>query len=99
MGSSGQVDSVKQTVQRQAMGLLNEAADYNKIFVRFYRPDTQQQLSGLGSNNGGNLVVVSVENYQVAPFFPLLRGSTPLSFTVRAGDKLEASPGGIAPPL
>jgi Flp pilus assembly protein TadG len=98
-GSLGHVDSIRQVVQRNAAGFLSTTAEYEKIHVTFFRADTQQQLTGAGSNAGGNLVVVSVDDYTIRPMVPLVRPGTPLSFSVRAGDKLESSPRGIVPNL
>ena len=98
-GALGQLASIRKVVQDNAMGFLASADDYGKINVTFYRADTLAPVIGTGSNAGGNLVVVSVDNYSLRPLIPLLRPSSPIIFTVRAGDKLEASPGGIPPPL
>ena len=98
-GTNGQVDSIKDVVRDNAMGFLADDSQFAKVTIRFYRMyDLQPQL-GAGSNSGGNLVFVSVENYSLRPLVPLLRSSQPVTFTVRAGDKIEASPGGIPPQL
>jgi Flp pilus assembly protein TadG len=98
-GSLGQLASVRQVVQANAMGFLYAASDYSKINITFYRTDTLTPVVGAGSNIGGNLVIISVDGYTIKPLIPLLISSSPLTFSVRAGDKLEASPGGIAPLL
>ena len=98
-GSNGQVASIKNVVQQNAMGFLAGSSNYALINVNFYAADTLAVLTGPGSNSGGNLVIVSVDNYQLKPMFPLLRPATPVQFSVRAGDKMEASPFGIPPQL
>ncbi|MBL0158417.1 MAG: hypothetical protein IPP47_15130 [Bryobacterales bacterium] len=95
----GHLDSIKRVVRSNAMGFLSSDSDFAKIAVNFYRIDDLQQMTGAGSNAGGNLAVVSVENYSLRPLVPLLRSSSPLTFSVRAADKLEASPSGIPPDL
>ena len=80
------------------MGLLS---DPSSVSVTFYAVGTNPptQLTGAGSNAGGNLVMVSVEGYTLAPLAPLLRSATPVTITVRAGDLIEASPLTGLPPL
>jgi hypothetical protein len=94
-GGMGQVASIKGIVQWHALGLLS-GDQSGKIAVRFVDAGT---LVETGNNIGGNVVEVSVENYQITPLAPLLRSSTPISVTVRAADLLEPSPGGIPPSL
>ena len=95
----GHLDSIRAVVVRNAMGFLASSADQAKINIRFYDPNTLAELSGVGSNSGGNLVIVSVENFELRPLIPLARSGDPVRFTVRAGDKMEASPLGIPPDL
>lgn len=86
----GQVASIQQTVQTEAMGFLSSPS---QVTVQFFTPGTNPPAacpaSTAGCNGGGNLVVVSVQNFTVKPFAPLLRSSTPVSFTVSAGDLIE----------
>ena len=92
---AGQLASIKSCVQLNALGLLN-GAQSAKVAVRFYDPKT---LLPSAWNAGGNVVEVSVEDYQVTPLAPLLRSGAAVSVTVRAADILEPTPGGIPPPL
>lgn len=99
VGGLGQVDSIKQRVQYASMGLLS-SDDASKIQVEFRTADTQ--ASAIGSpypNQGGNIVVVSVVDYQIRPLFALLHTADPIQFTVRSADQMEASPVGGPPPL
>jgi Flp pilus assembly protein TadG len=86
----GQVASIQQVVQGQSMGFIS---DPTTVSVNFYTPGggapTSCPVATTGCNAGGQLVVVSVPNYSVNAFFPLLRSSTPVSFTVTAGDLIE----------
>jgi len=91
----GQTASIRTVVQSQAMGLL-DSTQAGSIAIRFYDPVT---LAPTASNAGGNLLEVSVENYQFTPLAPLLRSSAPISITVRASDIIEPSPGGVAPAI
>jgi Flp pilus assembly protein TadG len=94
----GQVASIQQVVQEQAMGFLS---DTSTISVTFYAVGTNPptQLTGVGSNAGGNLVMVSVVGYTLSPLAPLLRSATPVTITVSAGDLIEATPLTGLPPL
>jgi Flp pilus assembly protein TadG len=88
----GQIASIESVVQTQAMGLLS--SQMGTLSVQFYNPTT---LAPTTSNLGGNLVEVSIQNYQLAPLAPLLYSSSAIPLTVRATDILEPSPGGVPP--
>lgn len=92
------IASIREVVRRNSMGFINQSQT-GLIQVRFYSPDSLLELTGAGSNGGGNLVIVSVENFEVRPLIPLLRSGAPVRFTVRAADRMEASPRGLPPPL
>ncbi len=94
MPAMGQDASIKTVVQQNAMGFLNGSAGAAEIFIRYYTPDT---LVETASNAGGNLVEVSVEGYSLTPLGPILRSAAPLILTARSSDRMEGSPGGIAP--
>ncbi len=93
-GSSGQLASVKSVVQNYAMGLL-DGNRASTITVQFYTPD----LASTTSNQGGNLVIVSVVNYPFVPLAPFLHSGQTVYLTVRSGDRLETQPGGVLPAL
>ena len=94
-GGSGQISSVKSVVQNYSMGLLNGSKS-STIMIQFYTPDT---LAITNSNQGGNLVVVSVVNYPFVPLAPFMHSAQTVYLTVRSGDRLETLPGGASPPL
>ena len=94
-GTSGQLASVKSVVQNYAMGLL-DGSQSGTIVIQFYTPDT---LALTSSNQGGNLVVVSVVNYPFVPLAPFMHSGGTVLLTVRSGDRLETLPGGAAPAL
>ena len=107
--SYGMIDSVKSVVQSRAVGFLGSRTTdpgWASIQVRFYNPSTP--TSALGApvncadttaqpNIGGNLVEVSVENYQARALAPLLRSAAPLNFTARSSDRMEGNPAAGAP--
>jgi hypothetical protein len=97
-------ESVKARVQQSALGLLKGATGLSMIKVHYYLPpapnstDPVVEVSGAGAtsaNAGGNIMVVAVENYPSELLAPVLLGwgqalvTSPLVFTVRAGDRIE----------
>lgn len=85
--------SIRDVVRKQSMGLLAGAED-SAISIKYYIPDT---LAETNLNAGGNLIEVSVERYSLNPLGAIMRSTDPLVFTVRASDRMQPSPGGIAP--
>ena len=87
------------------MGFLGSTPSdpgYALIQVRFYDPTGS--FSGLplpancadkataAPNWGGNLVEVSVENYQAKPLVALMKSGTALNFVARSSDRMEGNP-------
>lgn len=87
--------SIKEIVRRNAMGFLKPADVTSKVFVRYYRPDT---LAATTANQPGNLVEISVENYQWRWIAPLWRSATPMTIVARSLDRMEGLPGGANAP-
>ncbi len=90
----GHVDSIKSVVLDHSLNLL--AGQQEKIHVRFFQADSLEQVQ---SNMGGLLVVVSVEEFAINPMVAVLKSGDPILLSVRAGDRMEASPSGIPPPM
>lgn len=87
--------SIKEVIRSNAMGFLKTADVTNKVFIRYYKPDTLV----LTSNNWpGNLIEVSIENYQWAWISPLWRTVTPMTVVARASDRMEGLAGGASVP-
>jgi len=86
--------SIKAVVQDQSIGLLAGPTGASKIMIRYYIPNTLVETM---SNAGGNLVEISAENHTLSPLGAILRSSSPLSLTARSSDRMEPSPGGVAP--
>lgn len=87
--------SIKTIVQRNAMGFLSGADGAAQIHIRYYEPDT---LVETPNNYPGNLIEVSVENYQWSWIAPLMRPGSPMNYTARSMDRMEGLPGGMLPP-
>ena len=97
MTGLGQDASIKTTVQQNAMGLLSGTSGAELITIQYYLPNTLAPVSGLNSNQGGNIVDVYVLGYSLPPLGPILRNPAPLSLGAQAFDRMEGSPGGIPP--
>jgi len=97
MTGLGQDASIKTVVQQNVMGLLSGTTGAALITIQYYLPNTLAPVSGLNSNQGGNIVDVYVQGYSLPPLGPILRSPAPLSLGAQAFDRMEGSPGGVAP--
>jgi Flp pilus assembly protein TadG len=94
-GGLGQDASIRAVVQRNAMGFLNGSGGASKIYIRYYVPGTLVETQ---SNAGGNVVEVSIEGFTWDWIAPILRRGAPvMTVLARSSDRVENSPGGIAP--
>lgn len=85
--------SIKQIVQKHALGLLNGRDEL--IHVRYYDP---VHLEEVPENSPGNVIEVSVEGYQWRWLVPLLRSGGVIEIHAWASDRMEGLPGGRNPP-
>jgi Flp pilus assembly protein TadG len=99
--------SIKNVVKQYSMGFLNYVAPTGAsrpcsglgcISIKYYNPTTLTEVTGVGSNAGGNVIQVSANNLTYAWMVPLLRSATPLQFSVSSADVMEASPSAGIPP-
>jgi len=95
--STCQDESIKQQVRWGGMGFLSAPANYDKIKVRYYDPATFTEILAPGGNAPGNVVEVSVENYQHRWLVPLYWPSTPIVMNIRSSDRMEGTPATGAP--
>ncbi|WP_321472667.1 TadE/TadG family type IV pilus assembly protein [uncultured Paludibaculum sp.] len=87
--------SIKEIVRRSSVGMLNAEDVNNRVFVRYYKPDT---LALTASNLPGNIVEVSIEGYQLNWIAPLWRSAIPMTVLARSSDRMEGLPGGSSGP-
>jgi Flp pilus assembly protein TadG len=102
-GGACLTDTVKATVQQNALGLLSSSAGLAKIKVHYLKPpdvnstaaatDVSTQLNG---NQPGNIMVVSVEGFSLVPILPRIYvgqpvDKNPLIITVSSADRIEPS--------
>ena len=84
--------SIKQIVQNNAFGLLSGPGQADAIVIEYFAADGTGATS---SNGAGNIVQVSIRNYQapllVAPILLALPGAVTLN--VSSVDKMEPFPG------
>jgi Flp pilus assembly protein TadG len=89
--------SIKEVVRQNAVGFLKPADVTANVFIRYYLPTTFAAAPA-PANSPGNIVEISVENYQWRWIAPLWRTATPLTIVARATDIMEGLPGGASPP-
>src|ERR1035438_3199780 len=101
MTGMGQDASIKTVVQDYTMGFLNylspDGVGADRLSITYYNPVTLLPVTGVGSNIGGNIVVVSATGLSWAWMVPLLRSAAPLTFAVSSADIMEATPLAGAP--
>ena len=88
--SSGacQDTSIKTIVAQNALGFLTSGAGAASVHVRFRNPTT----GAIGSNAVGNIVQVSVENYQYGPLVPYRFFSSKMGIWAQADDVMGGLP-------
>jgi hypothetical protein len=91
-------ESIKKVVQEHAGGFLSSPEGLEKIDVKFYSPLNFGEATGPNANDGGNIVEVSIRNYEWGWIAPLLRVATPIHITVASSDRLEVLPRGADRP-
>jgi len=101
MPGMGQDASIKTTVLNATAGLLNSMSPNNnganQITITYYDPVSLKPVTGVNSNIGGNIVMVSASGLSWAWMFPLWRSNTALQFTAASADIMEATPLGGPP--
>ena len=96
MAGMGQDASIKTTVKNYSAGLVDALSPNqngnNQITITYYDPVSLNVVTGVNSNIGGNIVVVSVTGLSWAWMFPLWHSATALQFAVASADIMEATP-------
>ena len=99
-------DSIRLVVQTYALGFLGNTTTPNRdgIAVKYYNPaNLSVEVAGANGNFPGNIVEVSITNFQWKWISLLsgtytLRDSTRLSIIAYSSDRLGGLPGGALPP-
>jgi Flp pilus assembly protein TadG len=92
-GAGGQDAAVKSVVQANSMGFLQNTT---AVSITYYDSNLNV-VTGTGSNAQGNLCLVSIAGFSWTWFAPVMRSSTPLTFSAASSDLMEAPPNGILP--
>jgi Flp pilus assembly protein TadG len=100
-GGLGQDASIKQIVQKYAMGVVKTSDNPQHIFVNYYSPTNLTTPIGSGGNIPGNVVQVSVENVSWVWIAPLsgtftngVYATSPFHLSVYSSDMLGGYPAG-----
>jgi len=98
MAGKTHTESIKEVVLANSSGFLSGQSGLDKVQVKWYSPVTFLELTGSGANGDGNIVEVSIPNYQWGWMAPLWRSASPQKIGVHAADRLETLPNGAARP-
>jgi hypothetical protein len=90
----GHIQSIQRQVRLQSLGLV--ARDHD-VTVRFFDPNGLGEVRGRGSNAGGNIVQVAIENYRWRWIVGAFTGARDMNITVNSSDILEPPPNGAPP--
>jgi cytochrome c-type biogenesis protein CcmE len=85
--------SIKEIVRQYSMGFLNPE-NLDQVTIRYFDPITSQFAEGQGSNRGGNILEVRIDNYPWLWMAPVLRSNSGLTFSVQSSDLMEPQPNG-----
>jgi hypothetical protein len=106
VGSGNLTDTVKATVQQNAMGFLNGSQGLGYIKVNYFNgEDPSDDVSGESwGNNPGNIMQVSVQRFPVAPLMARIFvgqpvDGSPMSISVYAADIIEPVSTAMRPPI
>jgi len=86
-------DAIRAMVQDQALGLLNGASGACRIQINYFNPDTGTPSTG----TQGDLLVVSVPNFNYTPLGAVLKSADPFSISVSSSDVVERCPAAGCP--
>ncbi len=101
-------ESIKYTVVANSMGMIPfimptggspapSTNPYDYITIKYYNPSTLAEVTGTGSNRGGNICRITITGLRYSWMGPLTRGTTALNMSAASSDVMEASPNGVPP--
>jgi len=85
----GQDASIRSVVQHFALGFIRPVDADETIKIRYFRPDTLVEKTGVGSNAGGNIVEVAMEGFSWRPIAALMKSGLPVGIGARSSDLVE----------
>jgi Flp pilus assembly protein TadG len=86
-------DSITKAVQREALGFLNGSTGACRIRINYFDPNTGTASTG----TQGDILMVSVNNFNYTPLGAVLKRSDPLAISVSSSDIVERCPVGGCP--
>lgn len=96
-GYPGQDASIQAVVQQSSFGFITAQNVSSTVAIHYYSQTTLAEITGPGSNAGGNVVKIVVQGIPVIPIAPIWRSSSPLTLSASSSDVMEASPNGMPP--
>jgi Flp pilus assembly protein TadG len=99
--AGGQDAAIKDVIKQNSIGFVSEAdltssPARSNITIQYYDPRTLVEMTGNGSNAGGNICVITA-TVQHAWMAPLWRTAGLLTYSASSSDVMEAPPNGILP--
>ena len=94
-GGTGQDAAIKAVVQQNSMGFLTDAALAAYVTLNYY-DRSGNAVTGVGSNQAGNILVLKITGFPWTFFAPIWRPAS-LSFSAYSSDAMEAPPFNILP--
>jgi Flp pilus assembly protein TadG len=95
-GTGGQDAAIRAVVRQNAMGFIPTGAVGDAYIHLDYTDRLGNPVYGVGSNQAGNILTLTITAYPWTFFLPLYRAPA-LSFTASSADAMEAPPGNILP--
>jgi hypothetical protein len=95
-GANGQDAAIKDVVKANSMGFINDTligAGKADITIQYYQPD-QTAVSGVGSNDKGNIIVVTARVSR-SWMVPIYLSSTLSDFYASSSDVMEPPAGAL----
>ena len=92
---SGQDAAIKDVVKQNSMGFLDASAIAAYVTLNYY-DRSGNPVSGVGSNQGGNILVLKITGYPWTFFAPIWRPPS-LAFSAFSSDAMESPPLNILP--
>jgi Flp pilus assembly protein TadG len=86
-------DAIRAMVQDQALGFLNGTSGACRIRIDYFNPDT----GAVSTGTQGDLLVVSVSNFNYTPLGAVLKSADPFSISVSSSDIVERCPASGCP--
>jgi hypothetical protein len=95
-GPGGQDAAIRAVVRQNSMGFIPSGPEGDAYVRLDYTDRLGNPVYGVGSNQGGNILTLTITGYPWTFFLPLWRARA-LSFTASSADAMEAPPANILP--